>query len=170
VFDIFDITCGEQGADRRRRNRGSLASQQLDGIDLKTVPNSLVPEDRDIPFPIPAEPKIRADDHELRSERAQQHLVYEFCGMHRSDLLEREDPNEVDPERLENLEALLDRRQQPGDSLRSYQRQGMAIEGQHRPLSNSQRCGPYGQIRQHGLVAPVNSVVHADGHGRSLRR
>jgi hypothetical protein len=71
----------------------------------------------------------------------------ELCGIHLANLLERENPDEVDPERIQNLETLLDGGQQTWHSLRSDQCQWMAIEGQYCPLGNPQSSGADCQIR-----------------------
>jgi hypothetical protein len=93
--------------------------------------------------PIKTKPEVGADNYQLGSQRAQQDLVNELGGMHLTNLPERKNTDQIDTERLQDLQAMVDGGQQSGNPLGSYQRQRMRIEGQYRSLAHSNCPGAH---------------------------
>jgi hypothetical protein len=61
--------------------------------------------------------------------------------MHLADLIEGKDADEINPERLQDVEPLLDSGQQTRYSLGRNQAEWMTIKREHRPLRNPQHAG-----------------------------
>jgi hypothetical protein len=102
-FGALGITFMEQRTNRRRRNRRTVTPEQLERVNLETVPGPLPLQGSHIPGPVAAEPEVGADNDQFDSQGAEQNLVNELSGMHLAYLLEGKYTYEVNVERFQNL-------------------------------------------------------------------
>jgi len=112
-----------------------------------------------------AEVEVGADDHQPRPEHARQQLGDEVFGrLLAARLVERQDEALVDRSgRFEQLQLLLQCRQQLGRGSRSDHLRRMTVEREH-GRGQSARSRKIAHETEHGLVPEVDAVERADGN------
>jgi hypothetical protein len=110
-----------------------------------------------------AEVEVGADDHQPRAEALDEHLSDEVLGgLLTARLVEGEDHGAIEiSRRAEELDLLLERREQLGRALRPHDLGRVAVEGEADGFQAA-RVRQLAHEAQHRLVPEVHAVVGAD--------
>ena len=169
----LDLAAGEGATDGGAAHRlldPVVARHEVDGLDDEVVVVAVRIEQAHVAVAVAAEVEVLPDHDHLDGEPLDEHPLDErLRRLLRLDLVEAQHHGPVETGRGEQLEALLERRQQRRRRLRAHHRGGVPVERQHDGAGGFP-LGDGAHLVDHRLVADMDAVVGPDRHhGARLR-
>ena len=150
-------------------DRVRLGRDEAEADHLETEVGAHPLEQRDVAAAAMPEVEVGADHDEPGAEQADEHLVDEVLGrLLAASLVELEDAHDVEERRAdEQLELVVERREQRGRRLRAHDLRGVTVE-RHAHRVEAACVGQLAHELQDLAVPEVHAVVGADGDDAAL--